>query len=119
MRLPPPRGIGPDCACGSVAEQLLAQFAALLRFERQRGRRTGKQTRHADRSESTTEHPVEPQGGVRIAVNVERPGTEARAIDILRRSGAEEIAPAEGEWVDGEWKDYDPRVPAHRTRDAN
>jgi hypothetical protein len=77
------------------------------------------QTRHADRSESTTEHPVEPQGGVRIAVNVERPGTEARAIDILRQSGAEEIAPAEGEWAEGEWKDYDPRVPAHRTRDAH
>jgi S-formylglutathione hydrolase FrmB len=74
------------------------------------------QTRHAGRSESTPEHPVEPQGGLRIAINVERPGTEARAMDILRQSGAEDIVPAEGEWRDGQWKDYDPRVPADQTR---
>jgi hypothetical protein len=75
------------------------------------------QTRHAEREESTQEHPVEPQGGVRIAVNVERPGTEDRAMEILRNAGAEDIVPAEGEWRDGEWKDFDPRVPADQTRD--
>jgi hypothetical protein len=73
------------------------------------------QTRHAGRSESTPEHPVEPQGGVRIAVNVERPGTEERAMQILRDAGAEDIVPAQGEWRDGQWKDYDPRVPADQT----
>jgi hypothetical protein len=75
------------------------------------------QTRHARRSESTQEHPVEPQGGVRIAVNVERAGTELRATEILRNAGAEEIAPAHGEWHDGQWKNYDPRVPADQTRE--
>lgn len=76
------------------------------------------QTRHAARTESTTEHPVEPQGSMRIAVNVERPGTEERAVDILQQSGAEDIAPAEGEWRDGQWRDYDPRVPAPHTRQS-
>jgi hypothetical protein len=74
------------------------------------------QTRHTDRSESTEEHPVEPQGAVRIAVNVDRPGTQDKAVEILRRAGAEDIVPAEGEWRDGQWQDYDPRVPADQTR---
>jgi hypothetical protein len=73
------------------------------------------QTRHARRSESTQEHPVEAQGGMRIAVNVERPGTETRAMEILRDGGAQDIVPANGEWRDGQWKDYDPRVPADQT----
>jgi hypothetical protein len=69
------------------------------------------QTRDPDLSESTREHPVEPQGGVRIAINIERPGTEAQALDILRRAGAEDLMEAEGEWRDRQWKDFDPRVP--------
>lgn len=75
------------------------------------------QTRHPERRESTPEHPVEPQGGLRIAVNVERPGTEERAMEILRQAGAEEIWPAEGEWREGQWQDFDPRVPAPQTRE--
>ena len=74
------------------------------------------QTRHAHRSESTPEHPVEQQGSVRIAINVERPGTEARATEVLRQTGARDIAHAEGVWRDGQWKDFDPRVPAEQTR---
>jgi hypothetical protein len=74
------------------------------------------QTRHAHRSESTTEHPVEKQGSVRIAINVDRPGTEDRATEILRKTGADDIAHAEGVWRDGEWQDFDPRVPADQTR---
>ena len=74
------------------------------------------QTRDPELSESTREHPVEPQGGVRIAVNIERPGTKAQALDILRRAGAEELAEAEGEWRDRQWKDFDPRVPPETAR---
>ena len=74
------------------------------------------QTRHAHRSESTPEHPVEEQGGVRIAVAVERPGTEERAFEVLRRAGAEEVVRAEGEWRDRQWRDFDPRVPEEQTR---
>jgi phage tail tape-measure protein len=68
-------------------------------------------TKEVDTDESTRAEPVEPQGGVRIAINVERPGTEAQARDILRRSGAEHIVEADGEWHDRQWKDFDPRVP--------
>ncbi len=74
------------------------------------------QTRHAHRDESTEQHPVEAQGGIRIAVNVERPGSEEAASRILREAGVEQIVPAEGEWRDGQWEDYDPRVPADQTR---
>ena len=52
-----------------------------------------------------------------IAVNVDRPGTQDKAVEILRRAGAEDIVPAEGEWRDGQWQDYDPRVPADQTRE--
>lgn len=67
--------------------------------------------RDADTAESTPKEPVETQGGVRIAVNVARAGTEGQAREILRRSGAEDIVAAEGEWHDRQWKDFDPRVP--------
>jgi hypothetical protein len=63
------------------------------------------------RSEATREHPVEPLGGRMIAILVERPGTEARAIEILRRHGARNVSRAYGEWRDGSWRDFDPRAP--------
>jgi hypothetical protein len=63
------------------------------------------------KSEASVEHPVEPLGGRMIAVNVDRPGTEARAIDILRRHRARNIGRAEGDWRDGSWRDFDPRAP--------
>ena len=68
-------------------------------------------TRDPAPTESTREHPVESQGGVRIAINVERSGTESQARAILRDAGAEDITAAEGEWQDRQWKDFDPRVP--------
>jgi hypothetical protein len=77
------------------------------------------QTRDADPRESTPEHPVESQGGIRIAVNVERPGTEERALEVLRRAGAKDMMFAEGEWRDGQWKDFDPRVPSDQTRHSD
>jgi hypothetical protein len=46
-----------------------------------------------------------------IAVNVDRPGTEKRAIEILRRHRARDVRRAEGEWADGAWRDFDPRAP--------
>jgi len=67
-------------------------------------------TRKPDEEAATTEHPVEQPGGVRVAVNVDRTGTEARAVEVLVGVGAQNISRAEGEWRDREWKDYDPRV---------
>ena len=68
------------------------------------------QTRKPDEHAATTEHPVEQRGGPRVAVNVDRAGTEPRAIEVLIGVGAQDLSRAEGEWRDGEWQDYDPRV---------
>jgi hypothetical protein len=46
-----------------------------------------------------------------IAVNVDRPETDRRAIEILRRHGARDVRRAEGRWSDGSWRDFDPRAP--------
>ena len=60
--------------------------------------------------EASIEHPVEPKGGRMLAVCVDRPGTDARAVKVLRELGARDLGRAEGEWRDG-WKDFDPRAP--------
>lgn len=67
--------------------------------------------RGGKRSVASREHPVEPRGGRMIAVNVDRPGTEKRAIEILRRHGARDVRRAEGKWANGSWRDFDPRAP--------
>jgi hypothetical protein len=69
------------------------------------------QTESGDPDEATPEHPVEQPGGPRIAICVDRPGTEPRAIEILKRFRAKDVSRAEGEWHEGNWKDFDPRVP--------
>jgi len=76
------------------------------------------QAEHAEPREGTKEHPVEQPGGVRMAVNVEA-GGEERAIRALEVAGAKDIAHAEGQWHDGQWKDYDPRVPPTDSPDAS
>lgn len=63
------------------------------------------------RSEASIEHPVEPRGGRMLAVNVDRPGTQERAIAVLKEHGARNVSRAEGEWRDGAWRDFDPRAP--------
>jgi hypothetical protein len=60
---------------------------------------------------ASVEHPVEPRGGRMIAINVDRSGTEKRAIEILRRHSSRDVRRAEGEWADGAWRDFDPRAP--------
>jgi hypothetical protein len=63
------------------------------------------------RREATPEHPVEPLGGRMVAVCVDRPNTEGRAVEVLKRHGARDLGRAEGEWRDGSWRNFDPRVP--------
>ncbi len=63
------------------------------------------------RSAASVEHPVEPRGGRMIAINVDRSGTDRRAIEILKRHGARDVRRAEGQWADGSWRDFDPRAP--------
>jgi hypothetical protein len=52
----------------------------------------------------------EREGGVMLAVQVDDALTRGTAADVLRASGAENIEDAEGEWSDGEWRDFDPRT---------
>jgi predicted lipid-binding transport protein (Tim44 family) len=60
--------------------------------------------------EASVEHPVEPKGGRMIAVNVDRPGMDARALKVLRQFGARDVGRADGTWRNG-WTDFDPRAP--------
>ena len=60
---------------------------------------------------ASVDHPVEPRGGRMIAINVDRPGTERKAIEILKRHGARDVRRAEGQWANGSWRDFDPRAP--------
>ena len=67
--------------------------------------------RGGKRSSASVEHPVEPRGGRMIAVNVDRAGTDKKAVEILRRHNARDVRRAEGQWADGSWRDFDPRAP--------
>lgn len=67
--------------------------------------------RQGNKADATPEQPVERAAGAMVAVRADRPGAEEEAIAILDSSGAREIERTEGEWVDGEWRDFDPRVP--------
>jgi hypothetical protein len=62
------------------------------------------------RAEATREHPVEPKAGRMIAVRTDRPGSDQRAVKVLRELGARDVGRAEGDWRNG-WKDFDPRAP--------
>ena len=64
-----------------------------------------------DRNKANQAHPVERPAGQMVAVRVDRPGTEPRAVETLTRYGAREIERTEGAWRAGDWKDFDPRVP--------
>ena len=67
-------------------------------------------TRAPDEDAATTEHPVEQPGGPRVAVNVDRAGTEPLAVEVLTGVGAQDISRAEGVWRDRQWQDFDPRI---------
>jgi hypothetical protein len=68
-------------------------------------------TESGDPAQATPEQPVEQPGGPRVAICVDRANTEAHALELLARFGAKDIGRAEGEWREGVWKDFDPRVP--------
>lgn len=63
---------------------------------------------------ATVKHPVERPAGQMVAIQVDRPGAESRAIETLQRYGAHDIERTEGEWQAGNWKDFDPRIPSPR-----
>jgi hypothetical protein len=69
-------------------------------------------TRAGDEDRATPEHPVERPGGPLVAVCVDRAGTEEIATAILEQNGASHVEVAEGDWRNGTWVDFDPRLPA-------
>ena len=105
--LPPIRGLAASLRVSPVtvaAAYLQLQARGVLVASRRRGTRVRP-------GSASVEHPVEPRGGRMIAVNVDRPETDARAIEILKRRGARDVRRAEGRWSDGSWRDFDPRAP--------
>ncbi|MEO8838072.1 MAG: hypothetical protein ABI351_05115 [Herbaspirillum sp.] len=48
--------------------------------------------------------------GVMVAARVNG-DTAARAEQVLRADGAQSVEQAEGKWENGDWSDFDPRVP--------
>lgn len=51
------------------------------------------------------------EAGAMVAVRVLNEEAERVALDTLRAQGAMDIERHEGEWRDGEWKDFDPVAP--------
>jgi predicted lipid-binding transport protein (Tim44 family) len=72
---------------------------------------TMSKLRDPKKREGTIEHPAEPHGGRMVAINVDRPEMEPRALELLKRHGARDVGRAEGTWRDGSWRDFDPRSP--------
>ena len=69
-------------------------------------------TRSGNPLRATVKHPVERSSGPMVAIRVDRPGAETRAVETLQRYGAQEIERTEGNWEAGDWKDFDPRMPS-------
>jgi hypothetical protein len=69
-------------------------------------------TRHGSLRHATVEHPVERPSGHMVAIKADAPGAEQRATEVLQRHGAKDIERTDGEWRGGDWKDFDPRIPA-------
>lgn len=56
--------------------------------------------------------PMEAGAGPMVAICIDRPGTEQVARAALSRNGAHAIERQEGRWEAGNWKDFDPELPA-------
>jgi hypothetical protein len=90
---------------GALAGAYLGAFGGAL------GRMRGEQAEGKGTLEQT-------ESGVILAARVTA-ATAAAAEDVLRATGAQAIERVEGEWQDGEWRDFDPvRRPDGTTQDA-
>jgi len=57
------------------------------------------------------------EAGVMVATRVDD-GTASVAQEVLLAEGAQQVEQAEGVWEDGEWRDFDPRVPPNADAEA-
>jgi hypothetical protein len=62
------------------------------------------------------ETPMEAGAGPMVAICIDRPGTEQVARAALNRHGAHAIERQEGRWEAGDWKDFDPELPADNSQ---
>lgn len=69
---------------------------------------------HGEEAEATPESPVERPGGPVVAVRVDREGAAEQALAAFAAHDALDVSRGEGEWGDGGWTDFDPRVPHPR-----
>jgi predicted lipid-binding transport protein (Tim44 family) len=99
-------GLAVDSRYGAVAVLFAAGLGAYL------GSFVGaiRKLRGGKPGEASVEHPLEPKAGRMVAVNADRPGTDAVALKVLREFGARDVGRADGTWRNG-WKDFDPRAP--------
>jgi hypothetical protein len=65
-------------------------------------------TKNPRTERDTEEHPVARRAGAMVAVHIARPEIEQLVIAALEARGAVDIERAEGEWYNGEWRDFDP-----------
>lgn len=68
-----------------------------------------KMKERGEHEEGGTENRFEPRkAGMLVAVAVEQPDAEARALDVLRSLGSDHIEKAKGTIQNGDWTDFDP-----------
>ena len=70
--------------------------------------------RAGNANRASAEEPVAEPGGMTLAVNADRPFGTAMAFAALKRHRARDIIQTQGAWENGEWQDFDPRVPLSR-----
>jgi hypothetical protein len=65
--------------------------------------------KEAGESEEGGGNQIEPRpGGMLVAVALDDPAEEGRALEVLRDLGAHHVERAQGTIVDGDWTDFDP-----------
>jgi hypothetical protein len=69
---------------------------------------------HGRESDASRETPVERPGGPVVAARVDRDGSAEMALAAFVEHGALDVSRGAGEWGEGGWSDFDPRVPHPR-----
>ncbi|HET7633427.1 MAG TPA: hypothetical protein VFK51_01745 [Burkholderiales bacterium] len=75
------------------------------------GSLTGATSRMRTRREETRERNDPREAGVMIAARVDDEDEAKTVTRMLRERGAEDVEQASGIWKDGQWQDFDPRIP--------
>jgi hypothetical protein len=74
--------------------------------------------KHGEEAQASPEAPVERPGGPVVAVRADRKGALEKALAAFAAHDALDVSRGEGEWGEGGWSDFDPRVPHPRVAPA-